>query len=262
MVTCKIQVIKHSRQFLKVIYPRVFLWWILQLLKNLVERRRMVKSWLKTASGLKAQQFDIQQQALKLTANRSHCFCYTHTPTLYILVLLDASSSLSYYWRYFSWGDKILLQYVWVSRILQFKILCKVASRAYNLTSRKLTFPELLYISFKQITTACLTSLFCFVGKGNFTEYCWPSSHFTKPGGFLLVEFVVYLSFLNVKFGPWTHCYLINQVIYGDTDSIMIYSGLDDIGKSKAIAAKVIQEVGVDCTLFFPELDSVHRVTS
>ena len=35
----------------------------------------------------------------------------------------------------------------------------------------------------------------------------------------------------------------------------MIYSGLDDIGKSKAIDAKVIQEVGVDCTLFFPELD-------
>lgn len=64
-----------------------------QLLKNLVERRRMVKSWLKTASGLKAQQFDIQQQALKLTANRSHCFCYMHMHTLYILVLLDASSS-------------------------------------------------------------------------------------------------------------------------------------------------------------------------
>ncbi|GJM92444.1 hypothetical protein PR202_ga08918 [Eleusine coracana subsp. coracana] len=40
-----------------------------ELLKNLVERRRMVKSWLKTASGLKRQQFDIQQQALKLTAN-------------------------------------------------------------------------------------------------------------------------------------------------------------------------------------------------
>ncbi|CAN4079674.1 unnamed protein product [Withania somnifera] len=43
-----------------------------ELLKNLVERRRMVKSWLKTASGLKAQQFDIQQQALKLTANRMY----------------------------------------------------------------------------------------------------------------------------------------------------------------------------------------------
>ena len=33
------------------------------------------------------------------------------------------------------------------------------------------------------------------------------------------------------------------QVIYGDTDSIMIYSGLDDIKKAKAIAGKVIQEV-------------------
>ncbi|KAK3015455.1 hypothetical protein RJ639_006817, partial [Escallonia herrerae] len=30
----------------------------------------MIKSWLKTASGLKVQQLDIQQQALKLTANR------------------------------------------------------------------------------------------------------------------------------------------------------------------------------------------------
>lgn len=33
------------------------------------------------------------------------------------------------------------------------------------------------------------------------------------------------------------------QVIYGDTDSIMIHSGLDDIAKAKAIAGKVIQEV-------------------
>ena len=33
------------------------------------------------------------------------------------------------------------------------------------------------------------------------------------------------------------------QVIYGDTDSIMIYSGLDDIAKAKTIAGKVIQEV-------------------
>lgn len=30
----------------------------------------MVKTWMKTASGLKVQQLDIQQQALKLTANR------------------------------------------------------------------------------------------------------------------------------------------------------------------------------------------------
>ncbi|KAL6524250.1 hypothetical protein OROGR_016684 [Orobanche gracilis] len=40
-----------------------------ELLKNLVERRRAVKSWMKTATGLKYQQLDIQQQALKLTAN-------------------------------------------------------------------------------------------------------------------------------------------------------------------------------------------------
>jgi DNA polymerase alpha subunit A len=35
------------------------------------------------------------------------------------------------------------------------------------------------------------------------------------------------------------------QVIYGDTDSIMIYTGLDDISRAKAIAGKVIQEVGL-----------------
>lgn len=37
--------------------------------------------------------------------------------------------------------------------------------------------------------------------------------------------------------------FIIWQVIYGDTDSIMIYSGLDDCAKAKAIAVKVIQEV-------------------
>lgn len=37
--------------------------------------------------------------------------------------------------------------------------------------------------------------------------------------------------------------FCIMQVIYGDTDSIMIYTGLDDIAKAKAIAGKVIQEV-------------------
>ena len=34
------------------------------------------------------------------------------------------------------------------------------------------------------------------------------------------------------------------QVIYGDTDSIMIHSGLDDIEEVKTIITKVIQEVG------------------
>lgn len=38
-------------------------------------------------------------------------------------------------------------------------------------------------------------------------------------------------------------CSCLWQVIYGDTDSIMIYSGLDDITAAKAIAGKVIQEV-------------------
>lgn len=37
------------------------------------------------------------------------------------------------------------------------------------------------------------------------------------------------------------------QVIYGDTDSIMIHSGLDDVAKAKSISVKVIQEVG--CTI-------------
>ncbi|MCO5579179.1 hypothetical protein L7F22_033032 [Adiantum nelumboides] len=41
-----------------------------QILKSLVERRRQVKTWLKnTSDALKRQQLDIQQQALKLTAN-------------------------------------------------------------------------------------------------------------------------------------------------------------------------------------------------
>lgn len=35
------------------------------------------------------------------------------------------------------------------------------------------------------------------------------------------------------------------QVIYGDTDSIMVYSGLDDIAKAKAMAGRVIQEVSL-----------------
>ncbi|CAI9298302.1 unnamed protein product [Lactuca saligna] len=43
-----------------------------ELLKNPVERRKHVKRLLKTASGLKYQQFDIQQQALKLTANNMY----------------------------------------------------------------------------------------------------------------------------------------------------------------------------------------------
>ncbi|KAL2931666.1 DNA polymerase alpha catalytic subunit [Bienertia sinuspersici] len=106
-----------------------------ELLKNLVERRRMVKSWLKTASGLKAQQFDIQQQALKLTANR--------------------------------------------------EILQSTVDLVQNM--------------------------------------------------------------LNL------------EVIYGDTDSIMIYSGLDDIAKAKAIAGKVIQEVNKKYRRLEIDLDGLYK---
>ncbi|KAL6582455.1 hypothetical protein OROMI_006469 [Orobanche minor] len=37
--------------------------------EKLVERGRAVNSWMRTATGLKYQQLDTQQQALRLTAN-------------------------------------------------------------------------------------------------------------------------------------------------------------------------------------------------
>lgn len=67
-----------------MILPFLFL----QLLKNLVQRRRMVKSWMKNASGLKLQQLDIQQQALKLTANRYFSFFFSHLYSRLVLIIL------------------------------------------------------------------------------------------------------------------------------------------------------------------------------
>ncbi|KAK0605744.1 hypothetical protein LWI29_030308 [Acer saccharum] len=107
-----------------------------ELLKNLVQRRRMVKSWMKNASGLKVQQLDIQQQALKLTAK----------------------------------GREILRSTV-------------------DLVQNNLNL----------------------------------------------------------------------EVIYGDTDSIMIYSGLDDISKAKAIAGKVIQEVNKKYKCLEIDLDGLYK---
>ena len=56
----------------------------------------MVKSWLKTATGLKVQQFDIQQQALKLTANRfGDCSQFLNFSTLAFLTILRMSFSFN-----------------------------------------------------------------------------------------------------------------------------------------------------------------------
>ncbi|KAL8044514.1 hypothetical protein ABFX02_08G049900 [Erythranthe guttata] len=49
------------------------------------------------------------------------------------------------------------------------------------------------------------------------------------------------------------------EVIYGDTDSIMIYSGLDDIKEVKEIARKVIQEVNKKYKCLEIDLDGLYK---
>ncbi|EFH39209.1 hypothetical protein ARALYDRAFT_359258 [Arabidopsis lyrata subsp. lyrata] len=49
------------------------------------------------------------------------------------------------------------------------------------------------------------------------------------------------------------------EVIYGDTDSIMIHSGLDNIKEVKAIGAKVIQEVNKKYRCLKIELDCIYK---
>ncbi|XP_065875108.1 DNA polymerase alpha catalytic subunit [Euphorbia lathyris] len=132
-----------------------------ELLKNLVERRRMVKSWMKNASGLKVQQLDIQQQALKLTAN----------------------------------------------------------------------------------------SMYGCLGFSNSRFYAKPLAELITLQGREILQSTVDLVQNNLNL----------EVIYGDTDSIMIYSGLDDIVKAKAIAGKVIQEVNKKYRRLEIDLDGLYK---
>ncbi|KAJ8764232.1 hypothetical protein K2173_005972 [Erythroxylum novogranatense] len=132
-----------------------------ELLKNLVERRRMVKSWMKTASGLKFQQLDIQQQALKLTAN----------------------------------------------------------------------------------------SMYGCLGFSNSRFYAKPLAELITLQGREILQSTVDLVQTSLNL----------EVIYGDTDSIMIYSGLDDIAKAKSIAGKVIQEVNKKYRCLEIDLDGIYK---
>ncbi|KAF6171298.1 hypothetical protein GIB67_036966 [Kingdonia uniflora] len=132
-----------------------------ELLKNLVERRKMVKSWLKNATGLKLQQLDIQQQALKLTAN----------------------------------------------------------------------------------------SMYGCLGSSNARFYAKPLAELITLQGREILQSTVDLVQNNLNL----------EVIYGDTDSIMIYSGLDDILQAKAIAGRVIQEVNKKYQRLEIDLDGLYK---
>ncbi|KAG0614550.1 hypothetical protein M758_6G185500 [Ceratodon purpureus] len=133
-----------------------------QVLKGLVERRKQVKGWLKrTTDILKYQQFDIQQQALKLTAN----------------------------------------------------------------------------------------SMYGCLGFTNSRFYAKPIAELITAQGREILQSTVDLvqNSLNL------------EVIYGDTDSIMIHSGLEDLAAAKAIAVKVIKEVNKKYRLLEIDLDGVYK---
>ncbi|TKY70585.1 DNA polymerase alpha catalytic subunit [Spatholobus suberectus] len=139
-----------------------------EVLKNLVDRRKKVKSWIKNekkknekADPIRVQQLDIQQQALKLTAN----------------------------------------------------------------------------------------SMYGCLGFSNSRFYAKPLAELITLQGREILQSTVDLVQNNLNL----------EVIYGDTDSIMIYSGLDDIEEANKIAVRVIQEVNKKYTCLEIDLDGLYK---
>ncbi|RDY09686.1 DNA polymerase alpha catalytic subunit, partial [Mucuna pruriens] len=139
-----------------------------EVLKNLVDRRKKVKSWIKNekkknekADPIRVQQLDIQQQALKLTAN----------------------------------------------------------------------------------------SMYGCLGFSNSRFYAKPLAELITLQGREILQSTVDLVQNNLNL----------EVIYGDTDSIMIYSGLDDIEEANKIAGRVIQEVNKKYRCLEIDLDGLYK---
>ncbi|KAK7307110.1 hypothetical protein VNO77_39879 [Canavalia gladiata] len=139
-----------------------------EVLKNLVDRRKKVKLWIKNekkrnekADPIRVQQLDIQQQALKLTAN----------------------------------------------------------------------------------------SMYGCLGFSNSRFYAKALAELITLQGREILQSTVDLVQNNLNL----------EVIYGDTDSIMIYSGLDDIEEANKIAGRVIQEVNKKYKCLEIDLDGLYK---